>query len=120
MRILWFSGGLLMLALAAVGAVLPVMPATIFLILAVACFARSSPRLEQKLLQHPRYGAALRAWREEGAISRAGKNWASFGIALGYAIFLVTAKPQWPLALGVGLFMAASAWWIRSRPLPKG
>ncbi|PSD26304.1 DUF454 domain-containing protein, partial [Stenotrophomonas maltophilia] len=55
------------------GALLPVMPTTIFLILAVGCFARSSPKFEQRLLAHPRYGPSLRLWREQGAVSRKGK-----------------------------------------------
>jgi len=119
MRWLWFALGWLMLALGAIGALLPVMPTTIFLILALACFARASPRLEQRLLAHPRYGPALRLWREQGAISRRGKLFAGAGMAGGFAAFWWGAHPSWTLALGVGLVFAASAAYVLSRPAPR-
>ena len=50
MRWLWFAAGWLMVALGFIGAMLPVMPTSIFLIMAVGCFARSSPRFERWLL----------------------------------------------------------------------
>jgi uncharacterized membrane protein YbaN (DUF454 family) len=118
MRWLWFCLGWLMVALGVIGALLPVMPTTIFLILAVGCFARSSPRFERKLLEHPRYGPALRAWREQGAVSRKGKAFAAGGMAFGFAMFCWGARPSWPLLLGVGVFFAASAAYVLWRPTP--
>lgn len=119
MRWLWFASGWLMLALGAIGALLPVMPTTIFLILAVACFARSSPKFERRLLAHPRYGPALRLWREQGAVTRNGKCLASAGVALGFALFCWGAHPSLALLLAVGLGFAASAAYVLSRPAPR-
>lgn len=119
MRWLWFALGWLMVALGVIGALLPVMPTTIFLILAVGCFARSSPRFEQRLLSHPRYGPSLRLWREQGAVSRKGKAFASAGMAVGFAMFCWGAHPSWRLLLGVGLFFAVSAGYVLSRPAPR-
>lgn len=119
MRMFWLCLGWVMVALGFIGAMLPVMPTTIFLILAVACFARSSPRFEQWLLRHPKYGPPLRLWREQGAISRKGKAFAAGGMAVGYALFFLGAHPGWKLAVGVGLFLAASAAWVLSRPAPR-
>lgn len=118
-QLLWLVLGLVMLALGIVGAMLPVMPTTIFLILALACFSRSSPRLEAWLLNHPAFGAPLRQWREQGAVSRKGKAMAGAGMALGYALYLWTARPHLPAAFGVGLVFVAGLAYVLSRPLPR-
>jgi len=111
--------GMLMVALGAVGAVLPVMPTTVFLIAAAACFGRASPALEARLLRHPRFGPAIVAWREQGAIPLAGKGFAVAGMALGFGVFWVWAQPAPWLAALVGVFMAACALWVATRPLPR-
>ena len=48
--------GCIMLMLGALGAVLPLLPTTPFLLAAAACFSRSFPGLEAWLLDHPRFG----------------------------------------------------------------
>ena len=118
-RAAWSCAGLLCVALGIIGAFLPLMPTTIFLILAAGCFARSSPRLEAWLLGHPRFGPTLRAWRANGAISPRAKAMACTGIAAGYGVFWWGARPGLFLALSVGAAMAACAAYILSRPSPR-
>src|SRR3546814_5197123 len=61
----WLMLGFIWVGIGAVGAFVPLLPTTIFIILALGCFARSSPRLEHWLLNHERFGPALRARSEE-------------------------------------------------------
>lgn len=118
MRLVFVAVGLLMVALGIIGAFLPVMPTTVFLIAAAWCFARSSRRLEAWLLGHPRFGPTLKAWREHGAIPRRAKILACAGMTVGYVWFYIGAKPNLPLALIVAVFMAASAVYVTTRPKP--
>ncbi len=118
-RALWLVLGWIFVALGIVGALLPLMPTTIFLILAAGCFARSSPRLEAWLLDHPRFGPSLRAWREGGAIPRKAKYLACAGMMLGYVIFWWTARPGLALDLIIAGLLAACAAFIVSRPVPR-
>src|SRR4029450_10740469 len=50
----WLAGGLVAVALGAVGIVVPGLPTTVFFIIAAWCFSHSSPRLERWGLHLPR------------------------------------------------------------------
>lgn len=119
MRLLYLLAGLVLTALGLIGAFLPLMPTTIFLILAAWCFTRSSTRLETWLLNHKRFGPTLIAWRREGAISRRAKALACAGMALGFVLFLIGARPTLWLLLMVLAALGACAWFVVSRPEPS-
>jgi len=116
MRIIYFCLGWVMVALGVIGAVTPLLPTTIFLIIAAACFARSSPRLETWLLEHPTFGKTLRDWRATGAISRPAKLMACAGMTIGYVVFWWGAKPSLALGAAVAVLMLACAGYVVSRP----
>jgi len=65
--------GLFFVGLAILGAVLPIMPTTVFLLLASACFAKSSPRLHKKLLAHKTFGPMIYHWQENRSIPKKAK-----------------------------------------------
>lgn len=119
LRAAWLLLGWACVGLGLIGALMPLMPTTIFLILAAGCFARASPRLEAKLLAHPRVGPALCAWRTDRAIPLRGKVGACAGIAVGLALFAIGAHPSRPLSLLVGVLLFVCALWIVTRPAPR-
>lgn len=116
MRLLFLSLGWLFVGLGVLGAFLPLLPTTPFLLLAVACFTRSSPRLEAWLLNHPRFGPPLRNWREKGAIPRRAKVLAVSMMAASYAFFLYSTSPSTSRALIVLTVLAGSSVFIVTRP----
>lgn len=115
-RTVYFVLGWVMVALGFIGALLPVMPTTIFLIIAAWCFGRSSPRFEKWLLEHPVFGPTLVKWREHGAIPVRIKWIACGGMAFGLGSFLYFARPSPVPAALVALFFVASATYVLSRP----
>ena len=60
--------GCLFVALAGLGAALPVLPTTPFLLVASACFVRSSPALNQRLLRSRLFGPLLRDWQQHRGV----------------------------------------------------
>ncbi len=115
-RALFLVLGILFTALGIIGAFLPLMPTTVFLILAAGCFARSSPRLEAWILSHPRFGPLVANWRKDGVIPRPAKAMACAGMAVGFAGFWFGAHPRLWLTLVVGGVLAACAAFVLSRP----
>ena len=95
------------------------LPTTPFLLVAVWCFSRSSPRLEHWLLNHRTLGPPLTNWRREGAIAARAKIVAVCLIGVSYGFFYYRTQPSVLLAGIVALIVSGSVLFILTRPLPK-
>jgi hypothetical protein len=90
--------GTLFVALGVVGVFLPLLPTTVFLLLAAACYARSSERFYQKLVNHRYLGAYIRNSREGRGMRRRDK--------------VVTLALLW-LSIGATMIWTTDALWLR-------
>ncbi|WP_203290639.1 YbaN family protein [Maricaulis parjimensis] len=114
-RVLWLFGGGVFLALAVIGILLPLVPTTPFLLLACFCFARSSKRLHDWLVHHPRFGPLIRDWQLYGAIRPRAKISAIL-VMVAALLLSVLIGLRLQLILIQLLCMAAAATFILTRP----
>lgn len=105
-RLVFLVGGFLFVGLGVVGAFLPVLPTTPFLLLALFCFARSSPRLQHWLLHSPFFGPYLQDWQRHRGVRRRVKIVAVLTVVTVVGLTLWLAELSW-LARGGLLTLAA-------------
>ena len=119
MRPLWLAAGVVAVALGLIGIALPLLPTTPFMILAAACFARSSPRFYQWLVDHPRLGPWIRDYLDGNGIPLKGKVYAIglMWLSIGVSCYLVPL----PWARGFMLLSAVlvSLYILRQKTLEK-
>ncbi len=115
LRALWALFGVLCLALGAMGAVLPLLPTTPFLLLAAFGFARSSRRLHAWLLGHRTFGPLIRNWHEHGSIDRRTKAVSVVVIVLTPVVSLMLGVAGWVLLVQV-VVLAGAATFVLTRP----
>ena len=86
-KILWIFLGSLFVVIGGIGVVVPGLPTTLFLILAAACYIRSSQKLYDWLITNKTFGPYLKDYREGKGMPRNAKILAVSMIILfaGYA-----------------------------------
>lgn len=116
LRPILLAAGLLCVGLAVLGLFLPLVPATPFLLLAAACFARSSERLHTWMLRHRHFGPLLQDWETHRAIRPSVKRTATGAILASAALTYALARLSWPGRLAMGLCLAGVLAFIWTRP----
>ena len=108
--------GWVCVGLGVAGIFLPVMPTTVFLLIAAWAFSRSSHRFHRWLYEHPRLGRPIRDWHAHRVIPVRAKLLAVTMMSASVTILAVFVNAHWALPVGVGLLLAAIAAYILSRP----
>lgn len=111
----WFVAGMMSLALGFLGAFLPLLPTTVFIIFAAFCFGKSSPKLQVWLENTRLFGPMILDWKENGAIALQYKIIAITMMVVIFAFSLISKLPIWLLLIQGGL-MLTGALYILTRP----
>lgn len=116
--LLWLAGTVA-LGLGLLGAVLPVLPATPFILLAAACYAKASPRLHQRMRANAWIGPMVRDWEAHRSLTLRVKVIAlvSMTLMLGASAWMLQARPVllWMLLAGAVLGFWMVGWLIPTR-----
>lgn len=107
----WFN-----VILAVIGMVLPVMPTTVFLLIALWAFSKSSHRFHRWLYEHPTLGRTIRAWHEHRVIPARAKIMAVGMMASSLAYVTLFVADGWALPLALAMTLSAVSAFIVSRP----
>ncbi len=108
--------GLACVGLGVVGIFLPVMPSTIFFIIALWAFSRSSVRLHRWLYNHPRFGDGVRAWHDYKVIPMRAKVMAVTLISASYVFVLTFVAETWVLPTVMAAILVPVVAFIVTRP----
>ena len=114
-RAVWLTLGLICVGLGAIGIVLPLLPTTIFLIIAAYAFARSSPRLHGWLMGHRVFGPVIKDWQARGAIRRPAKVMALISMVVIVTLSVLMGAPRLVWIIQI-LVLVPVALFIVTRP----
>jgi len=115
LRTLGYQGlGHTLFAIGFAGIFLPLLPTTIFWILATGCYAHSAPHLRDRIINHPKFGRAIANWLEHRVIERRPKIYAVAGIVVGLSVSAISLPGI--VSVLVSIPMSALIWYLISRP----
>lgn len=117
-RALWVSLAALSFGTGVLGIFLPLLPTTVFMLMAVYCASRGSPRFEAWIRSRHYVGPLLVTWEQERAIPRRAKLAAVSMIALSALITAWSLGPGWT-RWGVITLLMLIAVWLATRPEPS-
>jgi len=103
--------GFFFVGLGIIGLFLPLVPTTVFLLLAAGCFARSSDKWHRWLLSNRIFGPIINDWDEKKCVTVSTKIVAVSSILLfgGYSIIFVVTNPYIRV---VGLLLIATGLYV--------
>jgi hypothetical protein len=115
-KLLFRVMGVLCFGLGTIGIFVPLLPTVPLWILAAILFAGSSPRMQQRIYDHPMFGETVYDFVEHGVLTRKNKIYAIIGSGSGIAISLLIVRPALGVAAAILLFMFAIELWLATRP----
>ena len=114
-RIILISLGWLCVGLGFVGVFVPGIPTTIFLIIALWAFTKSSEKLRHWLLNHKRFGPILNNWQQHKVVPRRAKILMVVLMSLAVVLFYYSLQNLY-LTIGLIIILVLVAIYVISLP----
>ena len=114
-RTILISLGLLCVGLGFIGVFVPGIPTTIFLIIALWAFTKSSEKLRYWLLNHKRFGPILNNWQEHKVVPRRAKILMVVLMSLAVILFYYSLQSL-ILTIGLIIILVSVAIYVISLP----
>ncbi|MFT0216799.1 YbaN family protein [Acinetobacter baumannii] len=114
----WRTLVVIFITLGIIGAILPGMPTTVFLILAAWAASKGWPQMDAWLLNHPKYGITLRDWRANGTVPRKAKWIATIMMTASGILMLFTSPPLGDIIFTHPTLLVVQIW-LCHRPAQK-
>jgi uncharacterized membrane protein YbaN (DUF454 family) len=114
-RAFWVIVGTLFLAIGALGLILPVLPTTIFVLLAAFAYAKGSPELRAWLDNNRTFGPMIAEWEAHGAIA---PRYKAIAVGMMAAVFGVSIAASLSVTILIvqAACMSLAAAYILTRP----
>jgi len=112
---LWFTAGILFLGLAYIGIIMPGIPWSTPSLIATYCFARSSKKFHDYMLNHKLFGPFIREWQAGSVFPTRGKWFMFISMDVSLVIFWF-ATQNWKATMGMGIFFALIILWASRLP----
>lgn len=114
-RLMFLILGFLFLGLGILGVITPGLPTTVFILLAAACWARSSKRFYGWLLRHRIFGKMIIDWEERRAMPRFAKYiaWSMMLFSSAILFYRLPSERLWIAFLVSGICLGAGIWMAR-------
>ena len=114
MRFVWIATGTIFLVIGIAGVILPMLPGTVFLLIASACYLRGSKRLHTWLNTHPVLGHHIRVMTGEEPMPRRTKVTAIAAMWIAVTISIFTSRIL-PMQIGIAALAVFGTWFILAR-----
>lgn len=114
-KALWFTAGLIFLGIAYIGVIVPGIPWSTPSLIATYCFARSSKKFHDYMINHKLFGPFIANWNDGRVFPTKGK-WFMFLSMDASLVIMWFATNNWKAVAGMSIFFASCIIWASRFP----
>ncbi|WP_041523014.1 YbaN family protein [Gilvimarinus agarilyticus] len=106
----WRALALLFVGLGLIGALVPGLPTTVFLLLGAWASGHGWPALNRWLLTHPKFGPSINQWQQHRAVPRRAKYAAATMMSISALLICFSGMLVWAKLLLIAVMLSVLLW----------